>query len=152
MTLKLWMLKQTGRRQGLTLMWKSQELATNCTVRWTRHPAHVLPEGCSLFHASASISHIHGADQGQKSLVGYSPWGCKELGMTEQQTLTYTKIWWFISGFSIMSPFTKFLLPCPFIPVLATCINTLLQGPLDQVSENLGIKPTLFKKIHIMKL
>ena len=27
---------------------------------------------------------LPGGSQGQKSLVGYSPWGCKELDMTEQ--------------------------------------------------------------------
>ena len=28
--------------------------------------------------------------QGQRSLVGYSPWGCKELDMTEQVSLHFT--------------------------------------------------------------
>ena len=27
---------------------------------------------------------LAGESQGQRSLVGYSPWGCKELDMTEQ--------------------------------------------------------------------
>ena len=26
---------------------------------------------------------VHGESHGQRSLVGYSPWGCKELDMTE---------------------------------------------------------------------
>ena len=29
--------------------------------------------------------------QGQSSMVGYSPWGCKELDTTEQHTHTHTK-------------------------------------------------------------
>ena len=29
---------------------------------------------------------VHGEFHGQRSLVGYSPWGCKELDMTEQLT------------------------------------------------------------------
>ena len=29
-----------------------------------------------------------GNPHGQRSLVGYSPWGCKELDMTEQLTLS----------------------------------------------------------------
>ena len=28
--------------------------------------------------------HLPGESHGQRSLVGYSPWGCKELDMTEQ--------------------------------------------------------------------
>ena len=30
-----------------------------------------------------------GKSHGQRSLAGYSPWGCKELDMTEQQTLYF---------------------------------------------------------------
>ena len=33
---------------------------------------------------------IHGILHGQRSLVGYSPWGCKELDRTEQLTHTQT--------------------------------------------------------------
>ena len=33
---------------------------------------------------------LPGEFQGQKSLVGYSPWGCKELDMTEKLTLSLT--------------------------------------------------------------
>ena len=28
----------------------------------------------------------------QRSLVGYSPWGCKELDMTDKLTQTHTKL------------------------------------------------------------
>ena len=31
--------------------------------------------------------------QGQRSLVGYSPWGCKESNMTEQLTLSLAHLW-----------------------------------------------------------
>ena len=30
--------------------------------------------------------------QGQRSLVGYSPWGCKESDTTEQLTHTYVSV------------------------------------------------------------
>ena len=30
---------------------------------------------------------LPGESHGQRSLVGYNPWGCKELDMTEQLTL-----------------------------------------------------------------
>ena len=33
---------------------------------------------------------LPGEFHGQRSLAGYSPWGCKELGMTEQLTHTHT--------------------------------------------------------------
>ena len=32
-----------------------------------------------------------GESHGQRSLVSYSPWGCKELDTTEQLTHTHTK-------------------------------------------------------------
>jgi len=32
---------------------------------------------------------LPGELHGQRSLAGYSPWGCKELGMTERLTLSY---------------------------------------------------------------
>ena len=31
---------------------------------------------------------LHGESHGQRSLVGYSPWGCKELDMTEKPALS----------------------------------------------------------------
>ena len=41
-------------------------------------------------HSSMIIVKSHG----QRSLVGYSPWGCKELDVTEQEhTNTYTHSW-----------------------------------------------------------
>ena len=36
-------------------------------------------------HSSMLAWRIHG----QRSLAGYSPWGCKELDMTEQLSLTH---------------------------------------------------------------
>ena len=30
---------------------------------------------------------LHGKSHGSRSLVGYSPWGCKELEMTEQLSI-----------------------------------------------------------------
>ena len=32
---------------------------------------------------------LPGESYGQRSLVGYSPWGCKESDMTEQLSLTH---------------------------------------------------------------
>jgi len=32
---------------------------------------------------------LPGESHGQRSLIGYSPWGCKESGMTEQLTLSF---------------------------------------------------------------
>ena len=32
---------------------------------------------------------LHGEFQGQRSLMGYSPWSCKELDMTEQVILVH---------------------------------------------------------------
>ena len=38
---------------------------------------------------------LPGESQGERSLVGYSPWGCKESDMTEQTyTHTHTHPWW----------------------------------------------------------
>ena len=34
-----------------------------------------------------------GESHGQRSLAGYSPWGCKESDMTEQLTHTHTHAW-----------------------------------------------------------
>ena len=34
------------------------------------------------------VSTLPGESHGQRSLVGYSPWGCKELDMTEQRILS----------------------------------------------------------------
>ena len=34
------------------------------------------------------VSTLPGEPHGQKGLVGYSPWGCKELDMTERLTLS----------------------------------------------------------------
>ena len=36
---------------------------------------------------------LPGEFHGQGSLVGYSPWGCKELDMIEQLTQTYMYVW-----------------------------------------------------------
>ena len=36
------------------------------------------------------FEHAPGVGDGQVSLACCSPWSCKELGMTEQPTLTYT--------------------------------------------------------------
>ena len=35
---------------------------------------------------------FHGEFHGEKSLVGYSPWGCKESNTTERHTLHFTKV------------------------------------------------------------
>jgi len=40
---------------------------------------------------------LPGESHRQRSLVGYSPWGCKELDRTEQTTKNPRKTW-FIQG------------------------------------------------------
>ena len=35
---------------------------------------------------------LPGKSHGQRSLAGYSPWGCKELDMTEHKHLSFKKI------------------------------------------------------------
>ena len=67
---------------------------------------------------SSGVGHgnpLPGESHGQRSLAGYSPWGCKELDMTEglsmqkfllRNDLSFTKcflyIYWKISGFFIL--------------------------------------------------
>ena len=41
---------------------------------------------------------LPGKFYGQRSLVGYSPWGSKELGMTERLTLTHCTSWFLHQG------------------------------------------------------
>ena len=55
--------------------------------------------GCSLGWAgppekgmATILVFLPGESHGQRSLVGYSPWGCKESGMTEQLTLSLTHL------------------------------------------------------------
>ena len=53
--------------------------------------ARVLEQGVNAF----SVSHCYpvllpGESHGKRSLVGYSPWGCKESDTTEQLTLSQT--------------------------------------------------------------
>ena len=50
---------------------------------------------------------------GQRSLVGYSPWGCKESDMTEQLTLLHYHSWTYQNKFVTCLPGTFFsaLLP-----------------------------------------
>ena len=42
-------------------------------------------------HVSESLenSEVNIVPNGQRILVGYSPWGCKESGMTEHSTTVY---------------------------------------------------------------
>ena len=49
------------------------------------------------YHLIETVHHIPGGGHsclenphGQRSLVGYSPWGCKELDTTEQLTLSHS--------------------------------------------------------------
>ena len=45
---------------------------------------------------------LPGESHGQRSLVGSSPWGCKELDTTEQLTLTFNLIE--LNGFTLTAP------------------------------------------------
>ena len=47
---------------------------------WSLGRENPLEKGIAVF--------LPGESHGQRSLVGYSPWGCKELDMTEQLTLS----------------------------------------------------------------
>ena len=49
----------------------------------------ILESGTSSGEGNDSLqSFLPGKFRGQSSLVGHNPWGCKELGMTEQLTLS----------------------------------------------------------------
>ena len=64
---------------------------------WVRSPS--LGWEDALEKGMATHSNIlPGESHGQRSLVGYSPWGCKELDMTEQLTHTHTTELHFIWG------------------------------------------------------
>ena len=71
---------------------------------------------------------------GQRSLVGYSPWGCKELDTTEH---THTQLVWInlfllffipFSPFSSPFPFSVSLLP-PLVVFLPPCPSFSLSSP-----------------------
>ena len=53
---------------------------------WGRSPG----EGIGNPFQYACLGNSHG----QRSLVGYIPWGCKESDMTEQLTLSLFTFWW----------------------------------------------------------
>ena len=75
---------------------------------------------------------LPGEFHGQKSLVGYSPWGCKELGMTEQQTLTYTKRGESVESFvPAMTRVAHLLGSPPFMSAFPTSYQSFL-GPRPQ--------------------
>ena len=48
---------------------------------------------------------LPGESHGQRSLVGYSPWGCKELDMTEQLTHTHHRVTLYLGAPQDSSPF-----------------------------------------------
>ena len=55
-----------------------------CTSSWFQN--------CCFSHSKGKKKHYFsqsGKSHGRKSLVGYSPWGCKELDTTEQLHLTF---------------------------------------------------------------
>ena len=76
-------------------------------------------------HSSNLVWRIHG----QRILAGYSPWGCKESGMTEQLSLTHAYV--------ILHRHLGVWLPltqnrpwelCPDMHTLLTALNTILQS------------------------
>ena len=48
-------------------------------------------EGLLEEEMTTHSSILAGKSQGQKSLVGYSPWGCKESDMTEKASASFYK-------------------------------------------------------------
>jgi len=60
-------------------------------------------------------SFLAGEFHGQRSLMGHSPWGCKELGMTKQLTHTHTHTH-ILYPFSFFSKY--FLFPLDFVSYL----------------------------------
>ena len=44
---------------------------------------------------------LHGEYHGQRSLRGYSSWGCKESDMTEQQALHFKFLWFQVNKNSV---------------------------------------------------
>ena len=49
--------------------------------------------GISPREGNSNTVFLPGEFHGQRRLVGYSPWGCKELDMTERLTHTYIYIY-----------------------------------------------------------
>ena len=50
-----------------------------------------------------------GEFHGQRSLAGYSPWGCKELDTTEQLTLSLSLFMEYVHGFVLLLEIPLFL-------------------------------------------
>ena len=71
---------------------------------------------------------LPGEFHGQRSLAGYSPWGCKELGMTEKLSLTLA--FWIIINSEQCLIISKVCVPS-FPKCLAAQSCPALCGPLN---------------------
>ena len=72
---------------------------------------------------------LPGEFHGQRSQAGYSPWGCKESGMTEQLSLCLTTILWVLEC-SLFCLCAKLLQSCP-VWLFATLRTVTLQVSLS---------------------
>ena len=60
--------------------------------------------GTSRIPPTCSRGFLPGESQGQRSLAGYSPWGCTESHITEQLTHTHTHTHTVARGFEKREP------------------------------------------------
>ena len=84
---------------------------------------------------------LAGKSHGQRSLVGCSPWGCKESGMTERLTLTYITQHNVFKGLFIACVCAALFQSCPtFCDLMdcsfpGSCVHRILQeGILEWVA------------------
>ena len=82
---------------------------------------------------------LPGEFHGQRSQAGYSPWGCKESGMTEKLSLSLTTILWCFNAL-----FSACVLSC-FSPVLSCSLqpyvlqSSRLLCPWNCPGKNTGV-------------
>ena len=55
-------------------------------------PGSILVLGRSSGEGNGNSLYYSGKSHGQRSLAGYSPWGCKETDMTERLTLSLSPL------------------------------------------------------------
>ena len=90
-TRKLQIGKLTGKVKHSFLRW---DCGKESTCQFRRHRRHGLIPGWGDLVGEEMATHsvfLPGKSHGQKSLVGYSPWGCKELNTTESTASTKGK-------------------------------------------------------------
>ena len=76
---------------------------------------------------------LPGKSRGQRSLVGYSPWSCKELDTTELTYITFTLLP-YLHIYSLIPPFLSNL--CPYLRKISFFHNLAIRM-LAQMVKNL---------------